>query len=92
MPTPLLEARKLRKTFSAPGGAFAMGIRRPETARRVLVTRVNRERCPGDTNDLALAAALRVRATATGSLADARETATLAKGVWQRRQGWPARP
>ena len=60
------------------------GIRRPETARRVLVARVTRELLPGEARDMSLAAALMVRASVTGALADVREAARLSEDVWRR--------
>src|ERR1700722_14029167 len=41
MPLPLLEARKLRKTFSAPASAFAMGMSRANAAARSRVAAVD---------------------------------------------------
>jgi CHAT domain len=81
---------------SAPAGpavsqrfrrSSADGVRRPEAARRVLVARVSRALFPGDSGDLALAAELIARASLTGALADVREAARLAEGVWQRGPG-----
>jgi peptide/nickel transport system ATP-binding protein len=41
MPPPLLEARKLRKTFSAPASAFAMGLSRANGSARARVAAVD---------------------------------------------------
>src|SRR5712671_2516014 len=40
MTAPLLEARNLRKTFPAPGGTFALGLRRSYRGARARVTAV----------------------------------------------------
>ena len=53
----------------------------------MLVARVSRALFPGDSGDLALAAELIARASLTGALADVREAARLAEGVWQRGTG-----
>jgi ABC-type glutathione transport system ATPase component len=52
MPAPLLEARNLRKTFSAPASAFAMGTSRPNSGVRagvLAVDNVNLELAAGET-------------------------------------------
>ena len=52
MPAPLLEARNLRKTFSAPASAFAMGTSRPNSGERagvLAVDDVNLELAAGET-------------------------------------------